>query len=88
MSNAVMYFLFLFLFAYVLLVDFKPPPPSGPSISEYLLYFWVFTFLCEEIYEVSGRVSVCVFVRARVRPIAVFWWTEHIWRYFLRASNQ
>lgn len=49
-----MYFLFLLLFAYVLLVDFKPPPPSGPAISEYVLYFWVFTIVCEEIREVRA----------------------------------
>ncbi|XP_013869343.1 transient receptor potential cation channel subfamily M member 5 [Austrofundulus limnaeus] len=46
-----MYFLFLVLFAYVLLMDFKPPPPSGPASSEYVLYFWVFTIVCEEIRE-------------------------------------
>uniref|UniRef100_A0A8C1QS87 Uncharacterized protein n=1 Tax=Cyprinus carpio TaxID=7962 RepID=A0A8C1QS87_CYPCA len=50
-GNVVMYFLFLFLYAYVLLVDFKPPPPEGPAVSEYVLYFWVFTFICEEIRE-------------------------------------
>ena len=49
-----MYFLFLFLFAYVLLVDFKPPPPQGPSPLEYVLYFWVFSLVCEEIREVRG----------------------------------
>ncbi|CAL8303836.1 unnamed protein product [Lota lota] len=48
-GNVVMYFLFLLLFAYVLLVDFKPPPPAGPAVSEYILYFWVFTIVCEEI---------------------------------------
>uniref|UniRef100_H3DCK7 Uncharacterized protein n=1 Tax=Tetraodon nigroviridis TaxID=99883 RepID=H3DCK7_TETNG len=51
LGNVLMYFLFLLLFAYVLLVDFKPPPPSGPAISEYVLYFWVFTIVCEEIRE-------------------------------------
>ncbi|KAG5262687.1 hypothetical protein AALO_G00277750 [Alosa alosa] len=50
-GNVLMYFLFLFLYAYVLLVDFKPPPPRGPAIAEYLLYFWVFTIICEEIRE-------------------------------------
>lgn len=50
-----MYFLFLLLFAYVLLVDFLPPPPSGPAITECVLYFWVFTIVCEEIREVSAR---------------------------------
>jgi hypothetical protein len=50
-----MYFLFLCLFAYVLLVDFKGPPPKGPSISEMVLYFWVFTMVCEEIRQVGQR---------------------------------
>uniref|UniRef100_A0A672JTU8 Histidine rich calcium binding protein n=1 Tax=Salarias fasciatus TaxID=181472 RepID=A0A672JTU8_SALFA len=51
LGNVLMYFLFLLLFAYVLLVDFKPPPPSGPAVTEYVLYFWVFTIVCEEIRE-------------------------------------
>lgn len=51
LGNVLMYFLFLLLFAYVLMVDFKPPPPSGPSNTEYVLYFWVFTIVCEEIRE-------------------------------------
>lgn len=50
-GNLLMYFLFLFLYAYVLLVDFKPPPPNGPAVSECVLYFWVFTLVCEEIRE-------------------------------------
>lgn len=57
-GNVLMYFLFLFLYAYVLLVDFKPPPPAGPAASEYVLYFWVFTIVCEEIREVSDNTSV------------------------------
>ncbi|XP_065109447.1 transient receptor potential cation channel subfamily M member 4-like isoform X1 [Paramisgurnus dabryanus] len=51
LGNLLMYFIFLFLYAYVLLVDFKPPPPEGPAASEYVLYFWVFTIVCEEIRE-------------------------------------
>ncbi|XP_051572704.1 transient receptor potential cation channel subfamily M member 4-like isoform X1 [Myxocyprinus asiaticus] len=51
LGNVLMYFLFLFLFAYVLLVDFKPPPPNGPALSELVLYFWVFTLVCEEIRQ-------------------------------------
>ncbi|XP_029312630.1 transient receptor potential cation channel subfamily M member 4-like isoform X1 [Cottoperca gobio] len=51
LGNVLMYFLFLLLFAYVLLVDFLPPPPSGPAITEYVMYFWVFTIVCEEIRE-------------------------------------
>ncbi|XP_065327652.1 transient receptor potential cation channel subfamily M member 4-like [Pelmatolapia mariae] len=51
LGNVLMYFLFLLLFAYVLLVDFKPPPPSGPGAAECVLYFWVFTLVCEEIRQ-------------------------------------
>ncbi|XP_028726732.1 transient receptor potential cation channel subfamily M member 5 [Peromyscus leucopus] len=50
LGNVVMYFAFLFLFTYVLLVDFKPPP-QGPSGSEVTLYFWVFTLVLEEIRQ-------------------------------------
>ncbi|MED6283144.1 hypothetical protein CHARACLAT_005780, partial [Characodon lateralis] len=53
LGNVLMYFLFLCLFAYVLLVDFKPPPPDGPSSLEIVLYFWVFTLVCEEIRQTS-----------------------------------
>nr|XP_033783909.1 transient receptor potential cation channel subfamily M member 5 isoform X2 [Geotrypetes seraphini] len=51
LGNVIMYFAFLFLFAYVLLVDFKPPPPEGPSVMEIVLYFWVFTLVLEEIRQ-------------------------------------
>nr|XP_056707932.1 transient receptor potential cation channel subfamily M member 5 [Euleptes europaea] len=51
MGNVIMYFAFLFLFSYVLLVDFRPPPPKGPSIHEIILYFWVFTLVLEEIRQ-------------------------------------
>uniref|UniRef100_A0A670XW18 Transient receptor potential cation channel subfamily M member 5 n=1 Tax=Pseudonaja textilis TaxID=8673 RepID=A0A670XW18_PSETE len=50
MGNVVMYFAFLFLFAYILLVDFKPPP-KGPATKENILYFWVFTLVLEEIRQ-------------------------------------
>ncbi|NXG26274.1 TRPM5 protein, partial [Grallaria varia] len=51
MGNVIMYFAFLFLFTYVLLLDFKPPPPAGPSVKEIILYFWVFTLVLEEIRQ-------------------------------------
>uniref|UniRef100_A0A8C0XPF2 Transient receptor potential cation channel subfamily M member 5 n=1 Tax=Castor canadensis TaxID=51338 RepID=A0A8C0XPF2_CASCN len=50
LGNVVMYFAFLFLFTYVLLVDFRPPP-QGPSGPEVILYFWVFTLVLEEIRQ-------------------------------------
>uniref|UniRef100_A0A3Q3VMZ5 Uncharacterized protein n=1 Tax=Mola mola TaxID=94237 RepID=A0A3Q3VMZ5_MOLML len=65
LGNVLMYFLFLLLFAYVLLVDFKPQQ-SGPAITEYVLYFWVFTIVCEEIREVSAGRHLTVVQRLRV----------------------
>ncbi|XP_028841109.1 transient receptor potential cation channel subfamily M member 4a isoform X2 [Denticeps clupeoides] len=56
LGNVLMYFLFLFLFAYVLLIDFSPPPPHGPSVAELVLYFWVFTLVCEEIRQVHHTI--------------------------------
>ncbi|XP_036867592.2 transient receptor potential cation channel subfamily M member 5 isoform X3 [Manis javanica] len=50
LGNVVMYFAFLLLFAYTLLVDFRPPP-QGPSGPEVLLSFWVFTLVLEEIRQ-------------------------------------
>ncbi|XP_053929922.1 transient receptor potential cation channel subfamily M member 2 isoform X3 [Cuculus canorus] len=45
--NILSYFIFLLLFAYVLMVDFQP----SPSWQEYLLYFWLFSLVCEEIRQ-------------------------------------
>eukprot|EP00069_Balaena_mysticetus_P005851 bmy_05031T0 len=50
LGNVIMYFSFLFLFTYVLLVDFRPPP-QGLSGAEVTLYFWVFTLVLEEIWQ-------------------------------------
>ncbi|XP_068004416.1 transient receptor potential cation channel subfamily M member 5 [Melanerpes formicivorus] len=55
MGNVIMYFAFLFLFTYVLLLDFKPPPPKGPSAKEIILYFWVFTIVLDEIRQSTYR---------------------------------
>ncbi|XP_064169096.1 transient receptor potential cation channel subfamily M member 5 isoform X1 [Anguilla rostrata] len=51
LGNVVMYFAFLVLFTYVLLLDFRPPPPNGPSVAEIILYFWVFTLVLEELRQ-------------------------------------
>jgi len=51
--NILSYFTFLLLFAYVLMVDFQP----SPSWWEYLIYFWLFSLVCEEIRQVWGRQS-------------------------------
>uniref|UniRef100_A0A3Q2P8H9 Transient receptor potential cation channel, subfamily M, member 4a n=1 Tax=Fundulus heteroclitus TaxID=8078 RepID=A0A3Q2P8H9_FUNHE len=65
LGNVLMYFLFLCLFAYVLLVDFKPPPPEGPSFLEFVLYFWVFTLVCEEIRQTFFGGSLFLFQRIK-----------------------
>ncbi|KAI7814824.1 putative transient receptor potential cation channel subfamily M member 5 [Triplophysa rosa] len=51
LGNVIMYFAFLLLFSYVLLLDFRPPPPLGPTAAEILLYFWVFTLVLEELRQ-------------------------------------
>lgn len=53
LGNVIMYFAFLFLFTYVLLLDFRPPPPHGPGAPEIILYFWVFTLVLEELRQVN-----------------------------------
>uniref|UniRef100_A0A665UD24 Transient receptor potential cation channel subfamily M member 4-like n=1 Tax=Echeneis naucrates TaxID=173247 RepID=A0A665UD24_ECHNA len=65
LGNVLMYFLFLCLFAYVLLVNFKPPPPDGPTTLEFVLYFWVFTLVCEEIRQTFFIGSAFILQRMR-----------------------
>uniref|UniRef100_A0A4W3HMT6 Transient receptor potential cation channel, subfamily M, member 2 n=1 Tax=Callorhinchus milii TaxID=7868 RepID=A0A4W3HMT6_CALMI len=48
--NVLAYFGFLWLFSYVLLIDFQ----SQPSGREYFLYLWLFTLVCEEIRQVRA----------------------------------
>ncbi|XP_041118797.1 transient receptor potential cation channel subfamily M member 2 [Polyodon spathula] len=45
--NVLSYFGFLWLFAYVLMIDFQ----VKPSWKEILLYIWLFTMVCEEIRQ-------------------------------------
>ncbi|MGH0130904.1 UNVERIFIED_CONTAM: hypothetical protein FKN15_059625 [Acipenser sinensis] len=45
--NILSYFGFLWLFAYVLMIDFQ----VTPSWKEILLYIWLFTLVCEEIRQ-------------------------------------
>ncbi|XP_069589865.1 transient receptor potential cation channel subfamily M member 2 [Ranitomeya imitator] len=46
--NILAYFSFLLLFAYVLMIDFQP----SPSWRELIIYFWLFSLVCEEIRQV------------------------------------
>uniref|UniRef100_A0AAY4C348 Transient receptor potential cation channel, subfamily M, member 4a n=1 Tax=Denticeps clupeoides TaxID=299321 RepID=A0AAY4C348_9TELE len=75
LGNVLMYFLFLLLFAYVLLIDFKQPPPDGPAISEYVLYFWVFTIVCEEIRKTFflGGVTLTLHRRHYAQDLWIKW---------------
>ncbi|KAM8934160.1 transient receptor potential cation channel subfamily M member 2 [Pelodytes ibericus] len=45
--NILAYFGFLLLFAYVLMIDFQPVP----SWREHVIYFWLFSLVCEEIRQ-------------------------------------
>ncbi|GCC31326.1 hypothetical protein chiPu_0009783 [Chiloscyllium punctatum] len=49
-GNVIMYFAFLFLFAYVLILDL---PLNNSSIAELILYFWVLTLAFEEIRQIK-----------------------------------
>lgn len=51
--NILSYFSFLWLFAYVLMVDFQPTP----SWPEYIIYFWLFSLVCEEMRQVLAGQS-------------------------------
>lgn len=48
--NILSYFSFLVLFAFVLMTDFQPTP----SWREYVIYFWLFSLVCEEMRQVLG----------------------------------
>ncbi|KAJ7989985.1 hypothetical protein DPEC_G00310160 [Dallia pectoralis] len=65
LGNVLMYFVFLGLFAYILLLDLKPPP-IGPRSLEFILYFWVFTLVCEEIRQSYFRVSASLYQRLKL----------------------
>ncbi|KAL0993681.1 hypothetical protein UPYG_G00111550 [Umbra pygmaea] len=65
LGNVLMYFLFLGLFAYILLLDFKPPP-NGPRALELVLYFWVFTLVCEEIRQSYFSASTNLYQRLKL----------------------
>ncbi|EMP42661.1 Transient receptor potential cation channel subfamily M member 2 [Chelonia mydas] len=52
--NILSYFSFLWLFAYILMIDFQ----ATPSWREYVIYFWLFSLVCEEtrqlVYDPDG----------------------------------
>ncbi|XP_075117251.1 transient receptor potential cation channel subfamily M member 2-like [Leptodactylus fuscus] len=67
--NVASYIGFLWLFAYVLMMDFQ----TSPSWKEYLLYAWVFTLLCEELRQLLYDPDQSGFVFNFVQYITQFW---------------
>ena len=55
----VMYLVFLCLYSYVILVDFGA---RAIMLTEWIVIGWIFTFLCEDIGEVSLTLLVFVIV--------------------------
>ncbi|XP_062918446.1 transient receptor potential cation channel subfamily M member 4-like [Mobula hypostoma] len=62
-GNVIMYFAFLFLFAYILIMDLIP---LGPSNMELILYIWVLTIVFEEIRQ-TFFVSMDISVQRKVK---------------------
>ncbi|KAM4046792.1 LOW QUALITY PROTEIN: transient receptor potential cation channel subfamily M member 2-like [Anomaloglossus baeobatrachus] len=67
--NVVSYIGFLWLFAYVLMIDFQ----TTPSWREYLLYVWVFTILCEELRQLFYDPDQRGFMLKSFQYITEFW---------------
>ncbi|XP_063806758.1 transient receptor potential cation channel subfamily M member 2-like [Pseudophryne corroboree] len=72
--NTGSYIGFLWLFAYVLMMDFQ----TYPSWREYLLYVWIFSLLCEELRQSGILLSFCdrnrhPFNRQPAQYIKDFW---------------
>ncbi|XP_041438825.1 transient receptor potential cation channel subfamily M member 2 [Xenopus laevis] len=67
--NVVSYIGFLWLFAYVLMMDFQ----TSPSWREYLLYIWVFSIFCEELRQLLYDPDRLGFVVKSAQYISEFW---------------
>ncbi|XP_078514884.1 transient receptor potential cation channel subfamily M member 2-like [Lissotriton helveticus] len=68
-ANVVSYIGFLWLFAYVLTIDFQ----TTPSWREYLLYVWIFSLFCEEVRELFYDNEGMTFVAKGRMYISEFW---------------
>lgn len=67
--NVVSYIGFLWLFAYVLMIDFQ----TYPSWREYFLYVWVFSIFTEELRQLLHDPEHRGFVKSAVQYITDFW---------------
>ncbi|XP_053561671.1 transient receptor potential cation channel subfamily M member 2 [Bombina bombina] len=68
-GNVGSYLGFLWLFAYVIMMDFQ----TFPSWREYLLYVWVFSIFCEELRQLLYDPDKLGFVVKSVQYISEFW---------------
>lgn len=67
--NILSYFAFLFLFAFVLVVDFQP----APSWSERLIYVWLFSLVCEELRQLFYDPDGCGLAKMARLYFSDFW---------------
>ncbi|XP_066475364.1 transient receptor potential cation channel subfamily M member 2 isoform X1 [Tiliqua scincoides] len=67
--NILSYFSFLWLFAYVLMVDFQPTP----SWLEYMIYFWLFSLVCEEMRQLFNDPDGFGLVKMASLYLSDFW---------------
>ncbi|XP_053312744.1 transient receptor potential cation channel subfamily M member 2-like [Spea bombifrons] len=67
--NVVSYVGFLWLFAYVLMIDFQ----TYPSWREYLLYAWVLSILSEELRQLFYDPDQLGFITKSIQYISEFW---------------
>ncbi|CAM9642449.1 unnamed protein product, partial [Lampetra planeri] len=68
-ANVVSYFIFLWLFAYVIIMDFQ----YTPDWPEYLLYAWVLSLILEELRQVFTDPEKAGQWKAAVRYIKDIW---------------
>ena len=61
LHSQVSYVAFIFLYGYVITMYFPPFDSSktfgGLSVVEFILYFWIFTIIMEEIRQVGDMIS-------------------------------
>ncbi|XP_061490401.1 transient receptor potential cation channel subfamily M member 2 isoform X2 [Rhineura floridana] len=67
--NILSYFSFLWLFAYVLMIDFQ----LTPSWQEYVIYIWLFSLVCEETRQLFYDPDGFGFVKMVSLYLSDFW---------------
>ncbi|KYO36053.1 transient receptor potential cation channel subfamily M member 2 isoform X1 [Alligator mississippiensis] len=67
--NILSYFSFLLLYAYVLMIDFQ----ETPSWRERIIYFWLFSLVCEETRQLFYDPDGCGLLKMASLYISDFW---------------